>query len=54
MFHPKDVLSHQLLGNANEKSWYAPFSESVKNLTEEEITNVSRASLYRKLSEGNK
>jgi uncharacterized damage-inducible protein DinB len=36
MFHPKDVLSDQLLANANEQSWYVPFSESVKNLTEEE------------------
>lgn len=36
MFHVKDVLSDQLLVNANDQSWYAPFSESVKNLTEEE------------------
>lgn len=36
MFHVKDVLSDQLLANTNEKSWYVPFSESVKNLTEEE------------------
>ncbi|MDQ0971445.1 hypothetical protein QFZ31_001323 [Neobacillus niacini] len=36
MFHPKDVLSDQLLANTNEQSWYIPFSESVKNLTEVE------------------
>ncbi|MFJ7667544.1 DinB family protein [Lysinibacillus sp. NPDC097195] len=36
MFHPKDVLSDQLLANANDPSWYVPFSESIKNLTEEE------------------
>lgn len=36
MFHAKDVLADQLLANANDPSWYAPFSESVKNLSEEE------------------
>ncbi|KKI90013.1 DltD domain-containing protein [Bacillus sp. SA1-12] len=36
MFHAKDVLSDQLLANANEQSWYVPFSEAVKNLTEDE------------------
>ncbi|WP_404452024.1 DinB family protein [Virgibacillus necropolis] len=36
MCHSKDVLSDQLSANANEKSWYVPFSLSVKNLTEEE------------------
>ncbi|KOO51422.1 DinB family protein [Viridibacillus arvi] len=36
MFHPKDVLSDQLLANANDPSWYVPFSESVKDLTDEE------------------
>lgn len=36
MFHPKDVLSDQLLANANDPSWYVPFTESIKNLTEEE------------------
>ncbi|TKI71648.1 DinB family protein [Lysinibacillus mangiferihumi] len=36
MFHPKDVLSDQLLANANDPSWYVPFSESIKNLTEAE------------------
>ncbi|WP_107949148.1 DinB family protein [Lysinibacillus parviboronicapiens] len=36
MFHPKDVLSDQLLANANDPSWYVPFSQCVKNLTEEE------------------
>ena len=34
MFHPKDVLCDQLLANANDPSWYVPFSESVQNLTE--------------------
>ncbi|MCM2980090.1 DinB family protein [Niallia circulans] len=32
----KDVLEDQLLANANDPSWYVPFSESVVNLTEEE------------------
>ncbi|MEK4823945.1 DinB family protein [Niallia sp. FSL W8-0951] len=32
----KDVLEDQLLANANDPSWYIPFSESVVNLTEEE------------------
>jgi uncharacterized damage-inducible protein DinB len=36
MFHAKDVLSDQLLANANDPSWYLPFSASVKNLSEEE------------------
>lgn len=36
MFHAKDVLSDQLLANANDPSWYLPFSDSVKNLSEEE------------------
>jgi uncharacterized damage-inducible protein DinB len=36
MCHSKEVLSDQLSANANKKSWYVPFSESVKNLTEED------------------
>lgn len=36
MCHSKDVLSDQLFANANEQSWYVPFSVSVKNVTEEE------------------
>ncbi|MFJ5764522.1 DinB family protein [Lysinibacillus sp. NPDC093210] len=36
MFHLKDVLSDQLLANANDPSWYVPFTEAVKNLTEKE------------------
>ncbi|KFN14054.1 DinB family protein [Bacillus pseudomycoides] len=36
MFHAKDVLSDQLLANANDPSWYLPFSDSVENLSEEE------------------
>ncbi len=36
MSHAKDVLADQLLANANDLSWYIPFSESVTNLSEEE------------------
>ncbi|WP_313892115.1 DinB family protein [Psychrobacillus sp.] len=36
MCHAKDVLSDQLLANANDPSWYLPFSDSVKGLSEEE------------------
>ncbi|MFX3672905.1 MAG: DinB family protein [Paenisporosarcina sp.] len=36
MFHAKDVLSDQLLANANDPSWYIPFSDSVENLSEEQ------------------
>lgn len=36
MVHAKDVLSDQLLANANDLSWYVPFSDSVENLTEEQ------------------
>jgi len=36
MLHPKDVLSDQFLANANDPSFYVPFSESVENLTEAE------------------
>ncbi|MFJ7661123.1 DinB family protein [Lysinibacillus sp. NPDC097162] len=38
MFHLKDVLSDQLLANANDPSWYVPLTEAVKNLTEEEAS----------------
>jgi uncharacterized damage-inducible protein DinB len=31
-----DVLADQLLANANDPSWYVPFSESVAGLSEEE------------------
>lgn len=34
--HAKDVLSDQLLANANDPSWYIPFSDSIENLSEEE------------------
>ncbi|MFP5112218.1 DinB family protein [Bacillaceae bacterium C204] len=36
MFHAKDVLSDQLLANANDPSWYLPFSDSVENLSEKD------------------
>lgn len=36
MVHAKDVLSDQLLANANDPSWYIPFSQSVENLSEEQ------------------
>lgn len=36
MVHAKDLLSDQLLANANDESWYLPFSDSVKHLSEEE------------------
>ncbi|KFN04415.1 DinB family protein [Bacillus clarus] len=36
MFHVKDVLADQLLANANDPSWYIPFSDAVKGLSEEE------------------
>jgi uncharacterized damage-inducible protein DinB len=36
MFHAKDVLADQLLANANDPSWYQPFSVSIKDLSEEE------------------
>ncbi|MBJ8009260.1 DinB family protein [Bacillus mycoides] len=35
MAHAKDVLSDQLLANANDPSWYLPFSDSVERLSEE-------------------
>jgi uncharacterized damage-inducible protein DinB len=34
--HGKEVLTNQLLANANDPSWYLPFSDSVANLSEEE------------------
>ena len=36
MAHAKDVLVDQLLANANDTSWYIPFSDSVKRLSEEQ------------------
>lgn len=36
MVHAKDVIADQLLANANDPSWYVPFSDAVDNLTEEE------------------
>ncbi|MGG1662035.1 DinB family protein [Brevibacillus sp. NRS-1366] len=36
MSHAKDVLSDQLLANANDPSWYLPFSEAVQNVSEDE------------------
>jgi len=36
MVHAKDVLLDQLLANANDPSWYLPFSDSIKRLTEEQ------------------
>ena len=36
MSHARDVLVDQLLANADDKSWYVPFAEAVKGLTEEE------------------
>ena len=36
MSHAKDVLSDQLLANANDPSWYLPFSEAVQNVSEKE------------------
>lgn len=36
MIHAKEVLSDQLLANANDPSWYEPFSVSVENLSEED------------------
>ncbi|MED3554313.1 DinB family protein [Cytobacillus praedii] len=36
MFHVKDVLADQLLANANDPSWYLPFTDSVENLSEKE------------------
>ena len=36
VFHVKDVLADQLLANANDPSWYIPFSDAVKDLSERE------------------
>lgn len=36
MFHVKDVIADQLLANANDPSWYLPFTDSVEGLTETE------------------
>lgn len=36
MTHAIDVLADQLSANANDPSWYVPFTESVANLSEEE------------------
>ncbi|QBJ68465.1 DltD domain-containing protein [Bacillus anthracis] len=36
MAHVKDVLADQLLANANDPSWYIPFSDAVKGLSERE------------------
>lgn len=36
MAHVKDVLADQLLANANDPSWYIPFSDAVKDLSERE------------------
>ncbi|MFC0189480.1 DinB family protein [Fictibacillus aquaticus] len=36
MVHVKDLLSDQLLANANDGSWYLPFTDSVANLSEED------------------
>ncbi|MFS0840648.1 DinB family protein [Paenibacillus sp. 1P03SA] len=35
MVHVKDILSDQLLANADDPSWYLPFSAAVENLSEE-------------------
>ncbi|WP_099159157.1 DinB family protein [Virgibacillus ndiopensis] len=36
MKHVQEVLLDQLLANANDPSWYLPFTEAVENLSEEE------------------
>ncbi|WP_144513027.1 DinB family protein [Bacillus sp. FJAT-22090] len=36
MDHVKNLLSDQLLANANDPSWYIPFSDSIKGLSEEQ------------------
>ncbi|WP_096272148.1 DinB family protein [Paucisalibacillus globulus] len=36
MVHAKDVLLDQLLANANDPSWYVPFTHSIKRLSEEQ------------------
>lgn len=37
MIHAKFLLSDQLFANANAPCWYLPFSDSVENLSEEEV-----------------
>ncbi|OZU90642.1 DltD domain-containing protein [Virgibacillus indicus] len=36
MFHTKEILADQLLANANDPSFYLPFSDAAANLSEEE------------------
>ena len=36
MVHAKDVISDQLLANANDPSWYMTFSDSIRGLTEDQ------------------
>ncbi|NJJ39844.1 DinB family protein [Paenibacillus apii] len=36
MVHAKDVLSNQLLSNANDPSWHIPFMQAVQDITEDE------------------
>lgn len=36
MTHAQDVILDQFLANANDPSWYLPFTETVQNLSEEE------------------
>lgn len=36
MAHTKELLLNQLLANANDPSWYLPFTSSVKNVSEED------------------
>ncbi|AHV96053.1 DinB family protein [Paenibacillus sabinae] len=36
MVHAKNVLSNQLLSNANDPSWHIPFMQAVRDITEEE------------------
>ncbi|BCG57774.1 DinB family protein [Paenibacillus sp. URB8-2] len=36
MVHAKDVLSNQLLANANDPSWHIPFMQAALDITEEE------------------
>ncbi|MFB4166836.1 DinB family protein [Virgibacillus sp. JSM 102003] len=36
MRHVQNLLLDQFLANANDPSWYLPFTETVKNLTDEE------------------
>ena len=36
MKHVKELLLDQFLANANDRSWYLSFTESVQNVTEEE------------------